>query len=259
MKKVMVITGASSGIGLALYKIAQKNGFEVVNLSRSENKETNTIICDVSSPEQVDKTFNEISKKYAKIDILVNNAGFGLSGVTQHLKLEQTQAIFQTNFFGTLYASQNALKLMAKGAKIVNISSACALFPLPYRSLYCASKAAVNLLSQSMAMELSNAGIGVVSICPGDTKTAFTANRVKNFETDEKYGQNIISATKKLDQREDKRMSAEFVSNKIFKIILKKKNKPQYIIGFKYKVFFAFQKSLPIKVFNKVIETLFKK
>ncbi len=256
-KKVVVITGASSGIGKALYQKFENAGNVVINLSRSENLNINSIVCDVSKPEQVKEAFAKIENDYKKIDLLINNAGFGLSGITELVSPEKAEEILNTNFLGALYCSQNALKLMGKNSRIVNISSATALFPLPYRTLYCASKAALSSLSQGLRMELAHAKIDVVSICPGDTKTPFTTNRVKNFETTSRYEDRAKSATLKLDSKTEKRMSTEYVANKIYNICNKNKTKPQYIVGNKYKVFYFFQKVLPIKLFNKIIEKLF--
>jgi short-subunit dehydrogenase len=256
-KKVIVITGASSGIGEKLYKKFESDNHIVINLSRSQSYNNTAIICDVSNLENVTQAFDEIKRIYGKVDLLINNAGYGLSSATELINQKEANAIFDTNFFGTLYCFQNAVKLMPRGARIVNISSATALFPLPYRSLYCASKAAVSSLSQSIRMELAPAGIDVVSICPGDTKTPFTKNRVKNFETNARYENRVESATQKLDLRTDKRMSADYVANVIYKICKKRKTKPQYIVGFKYKVFYLFQRLLPIRLFNKILESLF--
>lgn len=256
-KKVVVITGASSGIGKALYEKFEKNGDVVINLSINQSSQKNSIQCDISKSEQVKIAFEKIQEKYNKIDLLVNNAGFGLSSITELVTPEKAQAIINTNFLGSLYCSQEALKLMKSNTRIVNISSATAFFPLPYRTLYCASKAALSSLSQGMRMELSHAKIDVVSICPGDTKTTFTANRVKNFETTSRYQNRQKKATEKLDSKVDERMSVEYVSKKIYNICNKKKTKPQYIVGAKYKVFYFFQRIIPINLFNKILEKLF--
>lgn len=258
MKKIIVITGASSGIGNNLYKLYEKDNI-VINLSRTQSKDLNTIICDVSVETDVINAFSIIKEKYNRVDLLINNAGYGISGATELIKSEDAHKMFDTNFFGVLYSSKHCLPLMKENSMIVNISSATALFPLPYRALYCASKASVSMLSKSMAMELSQAKIKIVSICPGDTKTNFTKNRQKNFETNERYAENIKNATEKLDKREDKRMSVNYVANKIYKISNKKNPKPEYIIGFKYKAFAFVKRILPERWFNKILQKMFSK
>lgn len=260
MNRIVVITGASSGLGQHVANLFKSNNDIVVNLSKEvEIEDKFNVLCDVSNENMVKKTFDDIKKEFGHIDILINNAGYGISGVTELIDLKKAHDQFNVNFFGALTCTDYALKMMSAGARIINISSACAIFPLPYRSLYCASKSALSMLTKSMRMELTNAKIDMVAICPGDTKTNFTKNRIKNFETNEKYGNNIVSATDKLDKREDKRMSPEYVAKKIYKIANKKNTKPQYIIGAKYKLFWIVSKLMPEKLFNKLLETIFSK
>ena len=104
------------------------------------------------------------------------------------------------------------------------MSSAMALFPVPFRSIYGAIKSAVLNFSFSLKMELKPLGIDVCAICPGDIKTNFTKNRVKNFETSERYGNRLQSATEKSDSREEKRIPSEICAKKMFNIINKKKS-----------------------------------
>lgn len=260
MKKIVIITGASSGIGKETAKMFLNDGDIVVNLSKSVIKEDKyNIICDISNEENIINAVSKVKENFQKIDILINNAGYGISGATELIETAQAKNQFDTNFFGAFLMMKHCLPLMSKFSKIINISSACAIFPLPYRTLYCASKSALNMLSKCVRMELANAKIDVVSICPGDTKTNFTKNRVKIFLSNEKYGENIKTATMKLDKREDKRMNSTYVANKIFKIAKKTKTKPQYIIGFKYKIFLFFSKILPQNAFEFILKKLFLK
>jgi len=134
---------------------------------------------------------------------------------------------------------------MHKGSKIINISSAMALFPIPFRSIYGSVKAAVLNLSFSLRMELKSLGIDVIAFCPGDIKTNFTKNRVKDFQTDERYGDRLYSATVKSDSREEKRISSIKCANSIYKKINKKRNKPFYIIGGKYKFLYFITRITP--------------
>lgn len=246
----IVITGGTSGIGKALSEKFLKQGANVIVLARSV-KDEKGIKCDLSDEADVKKAFMEIEKKFGRIDILINNAGYGISGATELISSDEAKKIFDVNFFGTLFCIQNALPLMQKGGKIINISSACAFFALPFRALYCASKSAVSMLSSSIRMELCTAGIQVCAICPGDIKTNFTKNRIKHFYTNLRYGNRVVNATENIDKNEDKRMPLEFASEKIFKIVNKPKLKPQYIIGKKYKVLYFLYRIFPLNCFLK--------
>lgn len=257
MKKTVVISGTSSGIGRELRKLFVDNGYTVVCLSRTNpDGFCDFIRCDLTDREEIGSTCKQILEKYGKIDILINNSGVGLSGATELLPSDKIENVVDLDYLGTLYLTQGLLPLMKKGAKIVNISSACALFPLPYRSVYCSAKAAVNMMSFAMRMELEKSGIKVVSVCPGDVKTGFTKNRIKNYDTNERYGDRPKKAAEKIDLREDKRMRADRTAKKIYRIALKKK-KAMYIIGAKYKVFWFFKRVLPTNLFVKIIGRIF--
>ena len=189
----------------------------------------------------------------------MNNAGYGVSGAIELIKKEDCDKIMDVNFNGVLYCSKAALPYMKKGSKIINISSACALFALPYRGLYCASKSAVTMLSYSLRMEVKRFGVEVCSVCPGDVKTNFTKNRVKIFDTNERYGTSIENSTKYIDSKEDKRMPVSVVTKKLIRLINKNKLPALQIIGAKYKLFYFFSKILPVNTFLKIENKIFNK
>lgn len=233
----VVITGGTSGIGLACLNQFNKKGDRVIILARHNPENLpNFYACDVSNEEEVKKTFDEIGTKFGVIDVLINNAGFGISGAIELMPTSDIKKLFDVNFFGIINCYKHALPYMKKGGSIINISSVCAFFPLPFRGLYCASKSAVNLLTYSQRMECKPFGIKVSAVCPGDTKTNFTKNRVKNFETNDRYGDRIKNATEKVDSKENNRMKPEKIAKAIYKVSIKKNPKPYIIVGFKYKI-----------------------
>ena len=254
----IVITGASSGIGKELKSLFEKTD-RVITISRSNIDSPNHYVCDVTDANKVCDVFEQIQHTYGNIDILINNAGYGLSGAIELTPIEEVRALFDVNFFGVFSCTQNALPFMNEGGKIINISSACALFALPYRAMYCASKSAVNMLSFGLNMECKRLGIQVCAICPGDTKTNFTKNRVKINTTNERYGDNIQKSANKIDSREDKRMSVEKVAKKIYKTTNKKHLPYQKIVGFKYKVFYFFSNIVPKRLFMGIVNRMFNK
>ena len=255
---VVVITGASSGIGLCLSNFYANNGFIVVNIARhNRQNQSNFYQCDVSDEQQVKDTFYQIKQKFGKINLLINNAGFGLSGAVELCDLSSAKQIFDVNFFGAFNCYKYALPLMESGSKIINISSVCAFFPLPFRAFYCASKSALNLLFYSARMECKDLKIQICNVCPGDTKTNFTKNRVKNFNTNSRYNDKILNATNKIDANENNRMSADFVAKKIYKLSLKRKLPPHKIIGFKYKFLYFIMRFMPLSVLLHFTEKFF--
>lgn len=245
MSRTIVITGGTSGIGLALKELFEKNGDTVFTFSIDESGTQNHYVGSVSHEIKVNQVFNDIHEKQGSIDMLINCAGFGMSAITEIAPMEKIRDVVDVNFFGTLYCTRAALRYMKPGARIVNLSSAMALFPVPFKSIYAASKSAVLSLSMAMKMELAPAGIDVVAICPGDTKTNFTKNRIKEFETTERYGDRLKTSTEHNDSKEAKRMSVNYVANQIYKLVNKKKTKPFYIVGGKYKFLYFLTRLTP--------------
>lgn len=250
MNKIVVITGASSGIGLELYKLYENNGDIPISLSRTNPENLkNFIECDVSNENQIIEAFKKIQAKYKNIDILINNAGFGLSGAIELTHSIDVSNLMNVNFMGAFLCYKYSLPLIKKGGKIVNISSAAALFPLPFRGFYVSSKSALLMLSLSENLELKESNIKVISICPGDTKSNFNKNRVRNLNTNERYNNRIESTTNKIKNSDNKRMDTNKVAKKIFKQTYKNNPSPLKIIGLKYKFLYFLKRIFPTRWF----------
>ncbi len=245
MNKVVVITGGTSGIGLELKKRFEADNDTVLTISTRDEGAPTHFSASVSDEDKIGEVVDEIGKKYGHIDTLILNAGFGMSGITELIPSEKIRDLTEVNYYGVLYPLRSALKYMSKGSRVVMMSSAMALFPVPFRAIYGSVKSAVLTLSFALRMELSPLGIDVVAICPGDIKTNFTANRIKEFETNERYGTRLETATIKSDSREEKRMSVDTCGKKIYRLITKKKTKPFYIIGAKYKALYFVSRITP--------------
>lgn len=257
MNKIVVISGASQGIGSELYSLFEQSGDTPVSLSRTNRaNHKNFVECDVSDEQSVKAAALAVKERFGNVDILINNAGKGISGASELLPTDKIREVMDTDYYGTLFLTREILSVLSEKGRIINISSACALFALPFRSVYCSAKAAVNMLSFGQRMELKNTGIKVVCVCPGDIKSTFTANRLKFADTNSRYGDRISRAAEKIDTREHKRMDVKAASKKIYKIALKK-NKALYIIGGKYKAFYFFQKILPTNLFVKILGKFF--
>ena len=237
--KVAVVTGGSSGIGRELVTDLRAYGYTVACVSRSapENADCDFFACDLSDRDARENTAREIATKYKNVHLLVNNAGLGVSGATELIPEESVRYVLEVDYFAPLLFTRALLPAMPAGGKIVMISSACALFALPYRNVYCSAKAALNMLAYGLRMELARSKICVVSICPGDIKSNFTAHRLKYTDTNSRYGGAVLSAQQKVDDREHKRMNLRKTGEKIAKIAVKKK-KALYIVGAKYKLLY---------------------
>lgn len=254
-KRTIVITGASSGLGKGLKDKFESQGDVVIDISL-DGKD---YAIDVSDSKKLKEAFEDISLNYGEIDMLVTCAGYGISGAIELLDEKACKKQCDVNFFGTANACKYAIPLLKENGKIIIIASATALFPLPFKAYYCASKAAVDSFARSLRMELSQTNIQVTSICPGDVKTNFSANRVKVYETNERYGSSIELSTKPTEKTESRRMSPEYAVKKLHKICEKKHLKPRYIIGRQYKFFNFARKILPVAWMNSILTKIFYK
>lgn len=258
MNRVVVITGGTSGIGKELAKRFLESGDRVFALGlHPDPLNENEYFSDVRDELSMKEGFSMLAEKYGQIDLLICSAGFGISGAAELSESEEVKRLFDVNYFGVLNACKSALANMKKGGKIVVIGSCCGIFAMPFRINYCASKSAVNMLAFGLRMELKDAGIDVCVVNPGDVKTPFIQNRVKNFATNERYGKRVESAQEIVEKNNSKRMTVEYCAGKIFKIANKKRTKASYIVGNKYKVFNFLIKIFPINWFLKVSNKLF--
>ncbi|WP_373845258.1 SDR family oxidoreductase [Clostridium sp.] len=191
--KVVLVVGASSGIGKAIAETLAMDGYKVYGTSRKYQDDLKTIpetnsdkgfikmLClDVCSEESINKAVVDVEQKEGKVDILVNCAGFGIAGSVEDTSDEEAFRQFNTNFFGAHRICRSVIPIMRKQGHglIINISSVAGLITVPFQSFYSASKCAMEALMEGLRMELKPFGIKVVLIEPGDTQTGFTNNRV---------------------------------------------------------------------------------
>ncbi|MFA7664376.1 MAG: SDR family oxidoreductase [Clostridia bacterium] len=232
MGKVVVITGASSGIGKTTAEMLNSKGYKIYNLSRRESDGIEHIKTDISDYEEVKRAIAYIFEKEGRIDILINNAGMGISGAIENTDNSTAEQLFSVNFMGMYYVTKEVIPIMRKNksGSIINISSAAAKFPLPFQAFYSASKAAVSSFSDALRLEVKPFGIKVTSILPGDVKTEFTQSRIKNKSNDPIYGNRIDKSVSAMERDEENGMPPEAISKLIIKI-LGKKNPPPYVIG----------------------------
>ena len=182
---VVLVTGASSGIGEAIARAFAEKGFEVFGTSRNP-RHTEPIAgvefvqLDVTDPESVAAAVSTVIQRAGRIDVVVNNAGFGLFGAAEESSTAQAQALFDTNFFGLVRVTREVLPYLRRqrSGRIINISSVLGFIPAPYGALYAASKHAVEGYSESLDHETREFGVRVSVVEPGYTNTSFEAAAV---------------------------------------------------------------------------------
>lgn len=259
-RRTVVITGGSSGIGRACALKFAGEGASVYELSRhgSNFDKVKHIPCDITDESSISFAMNDIDKREGKIDVLINNAGFGISGAIEFTKIPDIKSQFDVNVFGAVSITKKALPLLRKcHGKVFFISSAAAVFPIPFQSFYAASKSATNSISYALKNELSPFGIGVCALMPGDVKTGFTDARSHCDEGKELYGQRMSKAITTMENDERNGMSPEYIANAVYKYSLKSRLRPSYTIGAKYKLFYMLYRLLPFSVVNWLIGKIY--
>jgi short-subunit dehydrogenase len=180
--KVVLITGASEGIGAACAAAFRERGARLALTARSQEnlkhvggQDALIVPGDITDANTREYIVNRILERYGLIDILVNNAGVGLYAPATTAPMEEARTLFEVNFFAPLSMIQHVVPLMRQkhGGSIVNIGSIAGKIPLPWFNLYSASKYALGALTDGLRMELKQDGIHVMLVCPGYVKTGF--------------------------------------------------------------------------------------
>jgi NAD(P)-dependent dehydrogenase (short-subunit alcohol dehydrogenase family) len=188
--KVVIVTGASSGIGKETALAFARAGARVVIAARREEPLRQLaaahpglfpVVADVTSDADVARLIDTTIKEFGRIDILINNAGLGLRAAVEKTKPADARQIMEVNFFGALRCIQAVLPVLRQqgAGQIVNISSVLGAIATPRNSIYSASKFALRALSDSLRAEVHQAGIDVITILPGYTDTPFFDNMVR--------------------------------------------------------------------------------
>ena len=191
--KVVVITGASMGIGEEIARVFVGHGASVVLLSRDASRaeaarhrvghtdRTLAMACDVRNREDIERALALTLHHFDRVDVWVNNAGVGIRDSVADMQPATVRELFETNFFGTISCMQAVIPaLREKGGAIINISSVAGHIPVPFMSLYCASKFALNAIGKGARVELKQHNIKVLTVCPGYVSTEFGQHMVAN-------------------------------------------------------------------------------
>ena len=261
MKKVCLITGGSSGIGLAAAKAMASRGMTVYELSRRDSVQEGIthISGDVTKEESVAFAVREVALHEGRLDVLVCCAGFGISGAVEFTELSDAKRQLDVNFFGVVNTVKPAISVMRKQGfgKILLISSVAGQIPIPFQTYYSVSKAAVNAYGAALLNELRPFGIQVCSIMPGDIKTGFTAARNKTQLGDDIYSGRISRSVSKMEKDEENGMAPEVAGRFLARVALKKRVKPYYAIGLSYKFFVLLSRVLPIRLIGWLLGLLY--
>ncbi len=248
MKKHVLITGASSGLGKETAKVLAENGFAVyAGVRRAEDKEElekidsniTGVYLDVTDPKSVENAYTEIAGSTKNLYALINNAGIALAGPIECLDVEVIKRQFEVNVYGALRVGQKFLPLL-KGGRIINISSMASYAIFPFISPYSASKRALDIFYNSLLLESKDPELKVISIKPGVVKTNIWNKSLeaceKIFEQipenyHKKYEKEYELLTSNARKNNTKGLNPSDIANLVLEVLKVKNPKLSYCIG----------------------------
>ena len=262
MKKVIVITGGTSGIGRETAKALAQQGCAVYELSRrgaGADPRIRHLRADVTDEAQCRAAVDEIVRREGRIDVLVNNAGFGISGAIEFTDTAEAQRQFDVNFFGMVRMNRAVIPVMRRqgGGRIISMSSVAAPIAIPFQAYYSASKAAVRTYMLALASEVAPFGIETCAIMPGDVSTGFTDARAKSAAGDDVYGGRIARSVAVMEHDERTGIPAAEAGAFVAKKALQRRVPPLCTLGGKYKVFVFLTRLLPTRLMVSVVGKIY--
>jgi short-subunit dehydrogenase len=269
--KVVLITGASAGIGLAAALQMMNKGIKVYAASRrggEPQKASNGVgelihvKMDVNDEAEIASVVARILKENNRLDAVICNAGNGIAGSIEDTSTEEVRYQLETNFFGAVKTIQACIPVFRKQGygKIMTTSSVAAVIPIPFQAFYSAGKSALLVFMQALSLELKPFGIQCCTVLPGDTKTEFTAARKyteKSQSTDSVYSTTMKRSVERMEKDEQNGMAAEAVAGQMVAQIMNKRMKSQVVPGFQYQAICLLFKILPINLVLWIVGKLY--
>ncbi len=262
---VILLTGASSGIGAATAKVLCEEGHKVYGTYRSNPPKDPCFVpvyMDVADEASVRAAIEKVVSEQGRLDALVNNAGMGIAGAVELTSETEAALQLNVNYLGALTVTRIALPaLRESGGRILCVSSLAAQIPIPFQALYSASKAALEITMQALEMECRPFGVRCTCVELGDTKTEFTKNRryANGTAGDTVYAERFKKSVERMERDEqsgyDPKMAARFIAKQ-----LKRRNPPPIAAcGAFPKIAYFLKKILPLRWANAVVGRMYAK
>jgi NAD(P)-dependent dehydrogenase (short-subunit alcohol dehydrogenase family) len=264
-QRVVLITGASSGVGRATARLLAQQGHKVFGTSRAPQgaepvANVTMVALDVRSDASVAACVNAVSSQAGRVDVLVNNAGYELGGALEEHSIDEAKAQFETNFFGVVRMTKAVLPLMRrqKQGQIVNISSLSGFAPIPFMGMYSASKFAVEGFTEALRLELKPLNIHVSQIEPGFLKSPMMDKRQVVAERIGDYDPWRQRAFKAVRDAEEKGLQPERIAEVVSKILANRAPRLRYLIGGQANVVSRLKCFFPERAFEMGVRSTFK-
>lgn len=266
MNKVVLITGGSSGIGKSIGEYLHHKGFVVYGTSRDPERIQNSVFpllaLDVRNVDSIQAAVAKIIATSGRLDIVINNAGVGITGPLEEIPTEEIKNNFETNFFGPIEVMKAVLPQMRaqKSGLIINVTSIAGYMGLPYRSVYSASKGALELITEALRMEVKSFGIQITNVAPGDFATNIASGRFHApLIMDSAYQIPYGNTLKMMDEHVDSGSNPNEMAEVVYRIIETKEPRIHYKVGaFLQKFSIVLKRILPDKVYEKMLMNHYK-
>lgn len=259
MKKIVLITGISSGFGRETAKLLAEKGHSVYGTVRKDCDapgRVNLLKMDLTDYGSVDKAVKTIIEKEGRIDILINNAGMHTGGPVETTPEENIRLQMDTNFMGMVHLTRVVLPEMRRngGGIIINISSIGGLMGLPFQAFYSASKFAVEGFSEALRLEVKRFNIKVIVINPGDFHTSNSANRRNYLAPAGAYQGQFERSLSVIEKDEANGWRPEILAGKISRIIETRNPRQRYVVAsFEQKLAVILKRILPGRWFMRIL------
>jgi len=259
-QRVAIVTGASSGIGLATARALRKDGFRVFGTSRkpaADKDGVEMLQCDVVDDASVLNLVRDVVSKAGRIDLLVNNAGSGLLGAAEESSATQVQSLFDVNVFGVVRMTNAVLPVMRRQGqgRIINMSSIVGMIPSPFNAFYVSTKHAIEGYSETLDHEIRKQGIRVSLVQPGFTRTSFEDSMRSPDSPLPTYDLARKAADKQMREGLDKGDTPELVAGVVVKVANAKSSKLRYSAGKVSTQVGFLRRFAPAFVFDKIVRS----
>ncbi|WP_299207923.1 SDR family oxidoreductase [uncultured Dokdonia sp.] len=266
MSKVVLITGASSGIGKTIAYYLSEKGYVVYGTSRNPKTtmdgKVRMIPLDVTQTSSITQAIQTILKDQNRIDYVINNAGMGITGPLEETPDQEIRRVFETNYFGALEVIKAVLPTMRsqRSGMIINITSIAGYMGLPYRGIYSATKGALGITTEAYRMELKEFNIKMTTVAPGDFATNIAAGRYHApILDDSPYKENYGNTLQLMDEHVDAGMDTQVMAKVVHRIMQSKNPKVHYRVGFFMQKFsIALKRILPDTWYEKLLLNHYK-
>jgi NAD(P)-dependent dehydrogenase (short-subunit alcohol dehydrogenase family) len=238
-RKVILITGASSGLGKVCAGYLSQRGHRVFGTSRHPPSQKqvgslNMVQMDVNSSDSISRAIDYILEKEGRLDVVLNNAGFGMMGSVEDTSIDEAKSLFETNFWGVVRVCRAVLPVMRdqEYGYIVNISSIGGQIGLPFRGLYSASKFAIEGMTEALRMEVRPFGIHVVLVEPGNLRTKFVGrHKTSESQRNQVYAEKLNNVLRIIERDETHGPSPDMIAQLVERIIRNPSPRLRYTVG----------------------------